>query len=219
MLPRKLYGHSTARVDSTVLSRHEHSARADFVRRRSGCWGTPPLAVLSSTDACQATTEIGVVQIEVTHFGLAKAGGGKPRMGRPIASNASVCPPAKHVRIGTGMQAFFPAISAVLAVFDWFLGVGHHRVRWLPTCIRLKKMQAIACVKIGCPGPKMAVLSPSFYPFFCHLRNPKGSVKTANRPNPSPLAGTARLHTVLTVPTRTCYKLRSRSVVVTQKQS
>src|SRR5208283_3843317 len=83
-------------------------------------------------------------------------------MGRPIASNASVCPPAKHWQIVTEMQAIFPAIGVSLVVSGRFFAPRHHRARGLPTCTRLKKMQGTACVKIGWPGPRMAVLSPLF---------------------------------------------------------
>jgi len=109
------------------------------------------------------------VQFKVTQFGLAKARGWKPRLGRPIATDAGVRPPAKQVRIGTEMKAVLPATASFFVVFCRFFGVGHHRARGLPTCTRLKKMQAIACVKIGCPNPKMAVLSPFFNSFFWHL--------------------------------------------------
>src|SRR5208282_2978404 len=75
-------------------------------------------------------------------------------MGRPIASNASVCPPAKHVRIVTKMHAVFPALGVVLVVFCRFLASGHHRARGWLTCTRLKKMRANACIKIGCHAPR-----------------------------------------------------------------
>jgi|SRR5208282_4641304 len=52
-------------------------------------------------------------------------------------------------------------------------GVGHHRDSVPATCTRLKKMQAIACVKMGCPGHQLAVLSLFFYSFFCHLGTPE----------------------------------------------
>ena len=68
---------------------------------------------------------------------------------RPIASDASVRPPAKHVKIVTQMQELFPAIGALLVVFGRFLAPRHHRARGLLTCTRLEKMQVIACIKIG----------------------------------------------------------------------
>src|SRR5208282_4968251 len=88
-------------------------------------------------------------------------------MGRPIATNASVGPPAKHPRIATEMQVVFPVLGVFLVVFGRFFALGHPRARGLPTCTRLTFMQAIACVKIGCPIPKMAVIFLFFYSFFC----------------------------------------------------
>ena len=42
-------------------------------------------------------------------------------MGRPIATNASVRPPAKQVKIDTEMQVLFPAQGIFLVVFGLFL--------------------------------------------------------------------------------------------------
>jgi len=52
---------------------------------------------------------------------IMSASGQKPRMGRPIATNASVCPPAKQVKIGTEMQVLFPALGNSHVVFALFL--------------------------------------------------------------------------------------------------
>jgi len=82
----------------------------------------------------------------------------------------------KHGRIAKEMHTLFLAISVFLVVFGRFLGVGHHLARGLPTCTRLKKMQAIACVKIGCPALKMVVLSPFFLLFFLSRWGRRGSV-------------------------------------------
>jgi len=70
-------------------------------------------------------------------------------------------------------KRFFPALDIFLVVFGLLLAHGHHRARGLPTCTRLKKMQANACVKIGCHAPEMAVLTPFVSSFFCHLRAPE----------------------------------------------
>ena len=45
-------------------------------------------------------------------------------MGRPIASNASVCPPAKHVGIVTEMQAVLGRRILFMVNYGLFLGVG-----------------------------------------------------------------------------------------------
>src|SRR5208282_1652138 len=93
----------------------------------------------------------------------------KTAMGRPIASDASVCPPAKHLRIASEMQVLFPAPGVFIVVFALFLTCFAVPGHVPAACTCLKKMQAIACVKIGCPGHRMAVLSAFCYSFFCHL--------------------------------------------------
>jgi len=45
----------------------------------------------------------------------------KTAMGRPIATNASVRPHAKQVRIVTEMQVLFPVLGVFLVVFGLFL--------------------------------------------------------------------------------------------------
>jgi len=67
----------------------------------------------------------------------------------PVATNASVRPPAKHVRIGTEMQVLFPALGVFLVVFGRFLPPRHPPDSVPVTCTRLKKMQATACIKIA----------------------------------------------------------------------
>src|SRR5208282_1574231 len=67
------------------------------------------------------------------------------------------------------MHAVFSAPGVFLVVFGRFFSMGHHLARGLPTCTRLKKVQATACVKIGWPIPEMAVLSLFCYVFSCHL--------------------------------------------------
>ncbi len=71
------------------------------------------------------------------------------RIGRPIATNAYVCPYAKHVRIVTEMHTLFPATIVFLVVFGLFLPPRHPPDSVPVVCTRLKKMQSTVCIKIG----------------------------------------------------------------------
>src|SRR5208282_471962 len=67
----------------------------------------------------------------------------------PIQSRASQCALANQVKIPWEMQAFLGRIIFLLVNYGLFMRVGHHRARGLPTCTRLKKMHATACIKVG----------------------------------------------------------------------
>jgi len=68
-------------------------------------------------------------------------------MGRPIASDASVRPPANHVRIAAEMQVLFPAPDIFLVVFALFFTNSLSRDMSRPHALAWKKCKRPLALK------------------------------------------------------------------------